>query len=81
VTQQIVSRNVRFHYGRAVAEREEGRPQPHAVLEGFSLAVRQGRDRPGRTLGRRQVDRLNLLLRFFRLEGGRILIDGQDIAA
>jgi hypothetical protein len=27
---------------------------------------------------RRQVDPINLLLRFFDLEGGRILIDGQD---
>src|SRR5207342_2813826 len=61
---------VRFGYGR-----ETG------VLEGFSLAVRPG-EKIG-LVGRSGAGKstvVNLLLRFFDLEGGRILIDGQDIA-
>jgi ATP-binding cassette subfamily B multidrug efflux pump len=78
----IAFEDVRFHYGRAIAAREDGRPQPHAVLEGFSLAVRPG-EKIG-LVGRSGAGKstvVNLLLRFFDLEGGRILIDGQDIAA
>jgi ATP-binding cassette subfamily B multidrug efflux pump len=61
---------VRFGYGR-----ESG------VLEGFSLAIRPG-EKIG-LIGRSGAGKstvVNLLLRFFDLEGGRILIDGQDIA-
>jgi ATP-binding cassette subfamily B multidrug efflux pump len=79
---EIAFEDVRFHYGRAVAEREEGRPQPHAVLEGFSLMVRPG-EKIG-LVGRSGAGKstvVNLLLRFFDVEAGRILIDGQDIAA
>jgi ATP-binding cassette, subfamily B, multidrug efflux pump len=78
----IAFEDVRFHYGRAVAAREEGRPRPHAVLEGFSLTVRPG-EKIG-LIGRSGAGKstvVNLLLRFFDLEGGRVLIDGQDIAA
>ena len=79
---EIAFEDVRFHYGRAVSAREEGRPQPHAVLEGFSLTVRPG-EKIG-LVGRSGAGKstvVNLLLRFFDLEAGRILIDGQDIAA
>jgi len=66
----IVFDNVRFGYGR-----EAG------VLDGFSLAIRPG-EKIG-LVGRSGAGKstvVNLLLRFFDLEGGRILIDGQDIA-
>jgi ATP-binding cassette subfamily B multidrug efflux pump len=41
-------------------------------------ARREGR--PDRTLRRGKIDLVKLLLRFYDVEGGRILIDGQDIA-
>jgi ATP-binding cassette subfamily B multidrug efflux pump len=61
---------VRFGYGRA-----------SGVLDGFTLAIRPG-EKIG-LVGRSGAGKstvVNLLLRFFDLEGGRILIDGQDIA-
>jgi ATP-binding cassette, subfamily B, multidrug efflux pump len=61
---------VRFGYGR-----ETG------VLDGFTLHVHPG-EKIG-LVGRSGAGKstvLNLLLRFFDLEDGRILIDGQDIA-
>src|SRR5262249_9034705 len=66
----IVFDHVRFGYGR-----ETG------VLDGFSLAIKPG-EKIG-LVGRSGAGKstvVNLLLRFFDLEGGRILIDGQDIA-
>src|SRR5262245_52004995 len=63
--------DVDFGYGR----RETG------VLQGFSLTVRPG-EKIG-LVGRSGAGKstvVNLLLRFFDLEGGRILIDGQDIS-
>ena len=62
--------NVRFGYGRATG-----------LIDGLSLAVRPG-ERIG-LVGRSGAGKstlVNLLLRFFDLEDGRILIDGQDIA-
>jgi len=79
---EIAFEDVRFHYGRVTSASEVGRPPPHAVLEGFSLTVRPG-EKIG-LVGRSGAGKstvVNLLLRFFDLEGGRILIDGQDIAA
>jgi ATP-binding cassette subfamily B multidrug efflux pump len=67
---RIAFEDVRFGYGR-----ETG------VLEGFSLAIRPG-EKIG-LIGRSGAGKstvVNLLLRFFDLESGRILIDGQDIA-
>jgi ATP-binding cassette subfamily B multidrug efflux pump len=68
---EIVYDNVRFGYGR-----ETG------VLDGFSLKVKPsekiglvGRSGAGKSTA------VNLLLRFFDVEEGRILIDGQDIAS
>jgi ATP-binding cassette subfamily B multidrug efflux pump len=62
--------NVSFHYGR-----EEG------VIEDFSLTVRAGEKVGivGRS-GAGKTTLVNLLLRFYDLQEGRILIDGQDIA-
>ena len=62
--------DVLFGYGREIG-----------VLEHFSLTVRPG-EKIG-LVGRSGAGKstvVNLLLRFFDLEGGRILIDGQDIS-
>jgi ATP-binding cassette subfamily B multidrug efflux pump len=67
---RIAFEDVRFGYGR-----ETG------VLQDFSLTVRPG-EKVG-LVGRSGAGKstvVNLLLRFFDLEGGRILIDGHDIA-
>jgi len=61
--------NVRFHYGR-----------DSGVIENLSLGIRAG-EKVG-LVGRSGAGKstlVNLLLRFYDLEGGRILIDGQDI--
>jgi ATP-binding cassette subfamily B multidrug efflux pump len=78
---EIAFEDVRFHYGRVISSAEAERPPPPAVLEGFSLTVRAG-EKIG-LIGRSGAGKstvVNLLLRFFDLEAGRILIDGQDIA-
>ena len=67
---EIRFEDVRFGYGR-----ERG------VLNGFTLTVAPG-EKIG-LVGRSGAGKstvVNLLLRFFDLEGGRILIDGQDIS-
>jgi ATP-binding cassette, subfamily B, multidrug efflux pump len=68
---EVKFENVRFGYGR-----ETG------LIDGLSLAVRAGEKigLVGRS-GAGKSTLVNLLLRFFDLEDGRILIDGQDIAA
>jgi ATP-binding cassette, subfamily B, multidrug efflux pump len=62
--------NVRFGYGTA-----------RGVLHGIDLAIRPG-ERVGLVgpSGAGKSTLVNLLLRFYELESGRILIDGQDIA-
>jgi ATP-binding cassette subfamily B multidrug efflux pump len=67
---EIVFDHARFHYGRQTR-----------VIEDFSLTVGPG-EKIG-LVGRSGAGKstiVNLLLRFYDLEGGRILIDGQDIA-
>jgi ATP-binding cassette, subfamily B, multidrug efflux pump len=67
---EIVFEDVRFGYGR-----ESG------VIDSLNLTVRPG-EKIG-LIGRSGAGKstvVNLLLRFFDLEGGRILVDGQDIA-
>jgi ATP-binding cassette, subfamily B, multidrug efflux pump len=62
--------NVRFHYGK-----EDG------VIDDLTLDIRPG-EKVG-IVGRSGAGKstlVNLLLRFYDLEGGRILIDGQDIS-
>jgi ATP-binding cassette subfamily B multidrug efflux pump len=78
---RIAFENVCFGYGRAMSAREDGSLGPYAVLDAFSLSVRPG-EKIG-LVGRSGAGKstvVSLLLRFFDLEGGRILIDGQDIA-
>ncbi|MBN9243552.1 MAG: ABC transporter ATP-binding protein [Mesorhizobium sp.] len=61
---------VRFHYGKG-----------KGVLENLALTIRPG-EKVG-IVGRSGAGKstlVNLLLRFYDVEGGRILIDGQDIA-
>ena len=62
--------NVRFHYGK-----ESG------AIEDFTLSIRAG-EKVG-IVGRSGAGKstlMNVLLRLFDLEGGRILVDGQDIS-
>jgi ATP-binding cassette subfamily B multidrug efflux pump len=66
----IAFANVRFHYGK-----ESG------VIEDLSLTIEAG-EKVG-LVGRSGAGKstlVNLLLRFYDIESGRILIDGQDIA-
>ena len=66
---EIAFDHARFHYGRQ-----------HKVIEDFSLVIAPG-EKVG-LVGRSGAGKstlVNLLLRFYDLEGGRILIDGQDI--
>ena len=78
---RIAFEDVRFGYGRETSAREDGRLRPYAVLDGFTLNVRPGEKigLVGRS-GAGKSSVVNLLLRFFDLEDGRILIDGQDIS-
>ena len=66
-----------FHYGKGVS----GAPdQPGRVIENLSLNIKPG-EKVG-LVGRSGAGKstlVNLLLRFYDLESGRILIDGQDI--
>ncbi len=67
---EIRFEDIRFGYGRA-----------RGLIDGLTLNVKPG-ERIG-LVGRSGAGKstlVNVLLRFFDLEGGRILIDGQDIA-
>jgi ATP-binding cassette subfamily B multidrug efflux pump len=78
---EIAFQNVRFGYGRAPVVDEAGHERPFAVIDGLTLTVKPG-EKVG-LVGRSGAGKstlVNLLLRFFDLEDGRILIDGQDIA-
>ncbi len=69
---------IRFDYGRT---RTRDDPRPGGLIEGMTLTIRPG-EKVG-VIGRSGAGKstlVNLLLRFYDLEGGRILIDGQDIA-
>ena len=62
--------HVRFGYGK-----------PRPVIDDFTLTVRAG-EKVG-LIGRSGAGKstlVNILLRFYDIEGGRILVDGQDIA-
>jgi ATP-binding cassette subfamily B multidrug efflux pump len=67
---EIQYQAIRFHYGKA-----------HGVIDNLSLTVRSG-EKVG-LVGRSGAGKstlVNLLLRFYDLEAGCILIDGQDIS-
>jgi ATP-binding cassette, subfamily B, multidrug efflux pump len=67
---EIAFQNIRFHYGKT-----------GGVIEDLSLTIRPG-EKVG-LVGRSGAGKstlVNLLLRFYDLEGGRILIDGTDIS-
>ncbi len=69
--------NVAFHYGRVTRAKEVR----GSVIEKLSLVIKPG-EKVG-LVGRSGAGKstlVNLLLRFYDLEGGRILIDGKDIA-
>ena len=71
--------HVSFHYGQRVGA---GTARPGGVIHDFSLHIGPG-EKVG-LVGRSGAGKstlVNLLLRFYDLESGRILIDGQDIAA
>ncbi len=74
---EITFDKVAFHYGRVT--RVEG--ARGSVIENMSLTIKPGEKvgLVGRS-GAGKSTMVNLLLRFYDLEGGRILIDGQDIA-
>jgi ATP-binding cassette subfamily B multidrug efflux pump len=63
--------NIRFHYGKG-----------YGVIQDLSLVIKPGEKVGivGRS-GAGKTTLVNLLLRFYDLEAGRILIDEQDIAA
>ena len=66
---EIRYENVGFHYGRGTG-----------IIDNLSLTIKPG-EKVG-LVGRSGAGKstlVNLLLRFYDLEGGRILIDGQDI--
>lgn len=71
VRPEIRFEHVNFHYGRG-----------HGVIDDFSLTIHAGEKVGivGRS-GAGKTTLVNLLLRFYDLEAGRILIDRQDIAA
>jgi ATP-binding cassette subfamily B multidrug efflux pump len=78
---EIAFDDVRFGYGRAPRVDSDGQVHNFPVMDGLTLTVAPG-EKVG-LVGRSGAGKstlVNLLLRFFDLEGGRILIDGQDIA-
>ena len=78
---EIAFEDVRFGYGREALIDEDGLARPFAVIDGLTLTVKPG-EKVG-LVGRSGAGKstlVNVLLRFFDIEDGRILIDGQDIA-
>jgi ATP-binding cassette subfamily B multidrug efflux pump len=75
--------HVNFHYGQPVgAQIGSGTARPGGVIHDLSLHIVAG-EKVG-LVGRSGAGKstlVNLLLRFYDLEAGRILIDGQNIAA
>ncbi|WP_022728076.1 ABC transporter ATP-binding protein [Fodinicurvata sediminis] len=77
---EIAFRDIGFHYGGFQHGDLRG-GQENRVIEGLSLDIRPG-EKVG-LVGRSGAGKstlVNLLLRFYDLEAGRIEIDGQDIA-
>ena len=75
---EIRFEDVSFHYGRTL---DAAAPRRGGVIHDFSLLIKSG-EKVG-LVGRSGAGKstlVNLLLRFYDLESGRILIDGHDIA-
>jgi len=75
---EILFDGIGFDYGRT---RGLDDARPGGVIDGLSLTIRAG-EKVG-LIGRSGAGKstlVNLLMRFYDLEKGRILIDGQDIA-
>ena len=74
--------DVSFHYGQQIGPGSgSGTARPGGVIHNFTLRIEPG-EKVG-LVGRSGAGKstlVNLLLRFYDLEAGRILIDGQDIA-
>ena len=72
--------NMRFAYPVA-ANAAADAPPPRPIVDGLDLVVKPGEKigLVGRS-GAGKSTLVNLLLRFYEVDGGRILIDGQDIA-
>ncbi len=79
---EIRFEHVSFHYGRELEPGTRvGTGRPGGVIHDLSLTIKPG-EKVG-LVGRSGAGKstlVNLLLRFYDLESGRILIDGQDIA-
>ncbi len=85
---EIRFEDVTFHYNRKPARDEDPAAETHplamrpgAVIDRFNLTIAPG-EKVG-LVGRSGAGKstlVNLLLRFYDLESGRILIDGQDVA-
>ncbi len=79
---EIRFEEVRFNYGITSAQQDEpGSTLRPRIIRDLSLTIRPG-EKVG-LVGRSGAGKstlVNLLLRFYDLEGGRILIDGQDIS-
>jgi ATP-binding cassette, subfamily B, multidrug efflux pump len=75
---EIVYERVKFNYGRVKGT--DG-ADPNRVIDNLSFTIKSG-EKVGLVgkSGAGKSTLVNLLLRFYDLEGGRILIDGQDIA-
>lgn len=75
---EIVFDRIGFDYGRTRTKEDT---RPGGVIDNLSLTIRPG-EKIG-LIGRSGAGKstlVNLLLRFYDLEKGRILIDGQDVA-
>jgi len=75
---EIVFDRIGFDYGRTRTKEDT---RPGGVIDAMSLTIKPG-EKVG-LIGRSGAGKstlVNLLLRFYDLERGRILIDGQDIA-
>lgn len=75
---EIRFKGVRFDYGKT---RVKGDGKPKGVIDGLELTIKPG-EKVG-VVGRSGAGKstlVNLLLRFYDLSDGRIMIDGQNIA-
>ena len=78
---EIRYENLKFNYGKVIAEQSAGKVAAGGLIDNLSLRVAPG-EKVG-LVGRSGAGKstlVNVLMRFYDVEGGRILIDGQNIA-